>query len=150
MKILIAVDFGLYGKAQIEFLRNIQGAKDVQMKLIHVVDPLRWELQSAYLNTMELANAIVNERRESAEKLLNEIASKLQKDYGEDSIEAEVREGNVAEEVLQAAEEYGANLIVVGSHGKTGMQRFMIGSVSQTVSTHAKCSVLIARPAASK
>jgi nucleotide-binding universal stress UspA family protein len=47
--------------------------------------------------------------------------------------------------VLQDAEEWGANLIVCGSHGRRGLSRFLLGSVSEAIATHAKCSVEIIR-----
>jgi nucleotide-binding universal stress UspA family protein len=47
--------------------------------------------------------------------------------------------------ILQNAEEWGANLIVCGSHGRRGLSRFMLGSVSEAIASHAKCSVEIIR-----
>ena len=47
--------------------------------------------------------------------------------------------------ILDEAERWGANLIVVGSHGYRGYRRFLLGSVSQAVATQAKCSVEIVR-----
>ena len=47
--------------------------------------------------------------------------------------------------ILQNAEEWGADLIVCGSHGRRGLSRFMLGSVSEAIAAHAKCSVEIIR-----
>ena len=55
------------------------------------------------------------------------------------------REGDAAEAILDAAEDLGADLIVLGSKGMTGAGRFMLGSVPNKVSHHAPCSVLIVR-----
>lgn len=49
------------------------------------------------------------------------------------------------EVILQNAEEWGAQLIVCGSHGRRGLSRFLLGSVSEAIATHAKCSVEIIR-----
>lgn len=54
-------------------------------------------------------------------------------------------EGDPAEEILRYADEIGAGLIAMGSHGQTGILRLMMGSVSRKVADHAKCPVLIAR-----
>jgi len=51
--------------------------------------------------------------------------------------------------ILQDAEEWGADLIVCGSHGRRGLSRFLLGSVSAAIASHAKCSVEIIRQAAS-
>ncbi len=54
-----------------------------------------------------------------------------------------IRHGNPSEEILRAADEIGANLIVIGSHGKHAAERFFFGSVSRRVMEHCKCNVLV-------
>ena len=56
-----------------------------------------------------------------------------------------VVDGEPAERLPQVAAELQADLIVVGSHGRTGVKRFLIGSVAERVVRHAACSVLVAR-----
>ena len=60
-------------------------------------------------------------------------------------ISTEMIEGSPKEAILNEAESWGADLIVVGSHGYGGFQRFLLGSVSQAVALHARCPVEIAR-----
>ncbi|CAN5871520.1 hypothetical protein BH11MYX2_BH11MYX2_08540 [soil metagenome] len=55
------------------------------------------------------------------------------------------RIGHPANEILQIAEELGADLIMIGSHGKTGLERLVLGSVSERVVREAKCPVMVAR-----
>jgi len=50
-----------------------------------------------------------------------------------------------AHAILSAAEEWKADLIVMGSHGRRGFDRIVLGSVSETVALHAKCSVQLVR-----
>lgn len=54
-----------------------------------------------------------------------------------------LRAGNVAEQIVSAADELGAQLIVVGSHGTSGLAHFLLGSVAENVVQHAHCSVLV-------
>jgi len=49
--------------------------------------------------------------------------------------------------IIDDAKKWGADLIVVGSHGRTGLDRFLLGSVSEAVARHAACSVEIVRAA---
>lgn len=53
--------------------------------------------------------------------------------------------GNPKSKIIEDAAEWHADLIVLGSHGQTGLERFLIGSVSDTVARHAHCSVQIVR-----
>ncbi|HEV2249361.1 MAG TPA: universal stress protein [Candidatus Limnocylindria bacterium] len=64
------------------------------------------------------------------------------------AVKTSVRERDAADEVLAAAHEFAADLIVVGSRGQTGLARFFAGSVARRVLMRASCSVLIARGSA--
>jgi nucleotide-binding universal stress UspA family protein len=59
--------------------------------------------------------------------------------------ETVVRHGDPREVILDEAKEWDADLIVVGSHGYTGLRRFFLGSVAQSVVSHAPCSVEVVR-----
>jgi len=54
-------------------------------------------------------------------------------------------QGSPAQAILTAAQEWKANLIVMGSHGRRGFDRFILGSVSESVALHASCSVEVVR-----
>jgi nucleotide-binding universal stress UspA family protein len=72
------------------------------------------------------------------------ILDEVEKQYaGEVKLRTVLRRGDPAEAVLDAAEEEGADLIVVGNRGMRGARRFLLGSVPDRVSRHAPCSVLI-------
>ena len=60
-------------------------------------------------------------------------------------VTSHAHEGDPAEAILDTAKEQNADLIVVGSRGLTGAQRFLLGSVSQKVMEHAACNVMIVR-----
>ena len=60
-------------------------------------------------------------------------------------IVTEVQVGKASDVILEEAEKWGADLIVLGSHGYRGFKRYLLGSVSQAVASHAKCSVEIVR-----
>lgn len=59
--------------------------------------------------------------------------------------ETVVREGDPRSAIVDEAKEWGADLIVVGSHGRTGLTRWLLGSVAQAVVGHAPCSVEVIR-----
>jgi nucleotide-binding universal stress UspA family protein len=59
--------------------------------------------------------------------------------------DASFRLGDARVEILRAAEEWKADLIILGSHGRTGISRWLLGSVAEHVVRHASCSVEVAR-----
>ena len=58
---------------------------------------------------------------------------------------AAVLSGNPKEVILEEAKKWNADLIVVGSHGRRGFKRFLLGSVSEAVAMNAHCSVVVVR-----
>jgi nucleotide-binding universal stress UspA family protein len=62
-------------------------------------------------------------------------------------VEHRLREGDAAEEILQVADDVGADLIVMGTHGRTGLGRLLMGSVAEAVLRRASCPVLTVRAA---
>jgi nucleotide-binding universal stress UspA family protein len=98
--------------------------------------------------TLEALNAYLESaehvRRQHAE-LARELAAELA--TAGLGAEADGRSGDPATEILAAATASDADLIVIGTHGRTGLQRLLLGSVARNVLHHAACSVLIAREA---
>jgi len=60
-------------------------------------------------------------------------------------VESVVRQGSPGRTIVQEASDWGADLILIGSHGRTGFRRVLMGSVAQWVSAHAPCSVEVVR-----
>ncbi len=81
--------------------------------------------------------------REAAQKRLDEIAAHYA-DAGTKAV-TELKSGDPSLGLLEVAEDQGADLLVVGSHGWGAVRRFLLGSVSQDLLRHAPCSVLIVR-----
>jgi nucleotide-binding universal stress UspA family protein len=61
------------------------------------------------------------------------------------TVETVVRDGDARSVIIDEATEWDADLIVVGSHGYTGIKRLLLGSVAQSVVSHAPCSVEVVR-----
>jgi nucleotide-binding universal stress UspA family protein len=81
--------------------------------------------------------------REVAEGVLSRAADELRSQGVE--VGTHAREGEPASVIMDVAEEQQADLIVVGARGLTGLQRFLLGSVSSKLAHHAPCSVMIVR-----
>jgi len=95
---------------------------------------------------------IIQKHRERAEKtvaeaglLANRAKERLQRILPQWEISAEATYGSPAWEVLNRADKFKPDLIVAGSHGRSAVSRFILGSISQKILTEAHCSVRVAR-----
>jgi len=79
---------------------------------------------------------------EEAQKILDKIKTKT---AGSRPVKTIVAQGNPAEEILETAKKLKADLIVTGSHGRHGAQKFLLGSVSSKIVDHAPCTVLVVK-----
>ncbi len=97
----------------------------------------------------ESAMANVNVMRASLKEQADSLMASMKETAAASGIEPEtlVAEGNVSDEIVRAANEKGADLIVMGTHGRRGFNRLLIGSVAESVSRKAHCPVLLIRPA---
>jgi nucleotide-binding universal stress UspA family protein len=100
------------------------------------------------------AGADFSEEIELTEKLINRMESNAQnllsgykKDMEDKGLDVKIRieNGNASDIILTIAEDEGYDLIVVGCRGHGNVKRFILGSVSEKVSRHAHCPVLIVR-----
>jgi nucleotide-binding universal stress UspA family protein len=83
--------------------------------------------------------------REQHDQMAREMAERLAH-QGLRSV-AERRDGDPASQLVAAAEALEADLVVIGTHGRTGLSRWLMGSVARNVLHHVHCSVLVVRPA---
>lgn len=101
--------------------------------------------------TMRAAAAAAYESEmEESRRLHRAIAGSAAEELGRTgrTVTVDVREGDPAEQIVAVAEESDADLVVVGSRGRTGIARALLGSVARHVLVDAPCSVLIVRPPA--
>jgi nucleotide-binding universal stress UspA family protein len=145
MKILLATDGSDCSKAAVVAVAERPWPEGSEVKVISAIElpytPMTetWALPDSYFKELEAA---VTERAEAA---VNQAAKRLKSARGELLITTEVANGSAKDVILDEAENWGADLIVLGSHGYRGWRRFLLGSVSHAVATHARCSVEIVR-----
>jgi nucleotide-binding universal stress UspA family protein len=145
MKILLATDGSDCSKAAVDAVAERPWPKGSEVKVIYAIEipytPMTesWALPDSYFK--ELETAVM----EQAETVVNQAAMRLKFAPTELVITTEVANGSAKDVILDEAEKWGADLIVLGSHGYRGWRRFLLGSVSHAVATHSRCSVEIAR-----
>lgn len=87
------------------------------------------------------------EASDASRRVHTDLAAKMALELSAAGIDAhhDAREGDAASEIIRAAADRDADLIVLGTHGRTGLSRLLLGSVARNVLHHAAASVLIAR-----
>ncbi|PZM80467.1 MAG: hypothetical protein DKT66_14505 [Candidatus Melainabacteria bacterium] len=145
MNILVAIDDSTFSDAAISSVIERSWPEGSKFKLLSVVEPFHPEYAGWHTNYMPVAVEAQKELVEAAKTLVNEKVKQLTNAFGRESVLAEVREGYVTDTILEAAKEWPADLIVVGSHGRTGITRLLLGSVSEAVVSQAPCSVEIVK-----
>jgi len=124
---------------------------DYAMRLVRVVTPPAWVAYPDILAMEaggELLERVTRKEAQRAREYLAALKSDLTRAdtaSGEHSpvVETEEPVGDPADQLIRIAHEQNASLIVVGSKGLTGIERFLLGSVSEKVARHAPCSVLV-------
>jgi nucleotide-binding universal stress UspA family protein len=114
-----------------------------ELRLLCVIDtPILRVLRKVGAGARSLRAAREAEAKQ-AEELLKRSNARLRANGLKASTAMEFGEPKV--KILEQASKWGADLIVLGSHGRKGLKHFLLGSVSETVARHATCSVEIVR-----
>ena len=147
MKILFATDGARQSEAAIEMLKHFRLGMGDEIKVISVIDmavPMAVDIYGGYLpDTTEFEKTA----RENATKILDTTSESIQNFFNDPplNVETEVLFGSPESRIVEAADEFKPDLVVVGSHGYNTWERLILGSVSDSVAHHVPCSVLIVR-----
>jgi nucleotide-binding universal stress UspA family protein len=151
MKILLAIDDSECSRAAVNTVIKEFRPAAAEVHVLHVVEPLRLAppLVGAGVGPSVPGDfiGIVEDWLDKAESLVLQTAGCLES--AGFHVTTSVSEGDARTKILDFAERWKPDLIVVGSHGRKGLDRFLLGSVSEAVARHAHCSVQIVRPNAS-
>lgn len=147
MKILLATDGSAYSKAAVEEVARRPFPPNTKVRIVSSYEstPLITTAMTPMGVSQEYYAKVDHYALKAAENTTENAAKILRKKNPTLTITTIVIEGSPKSVILNEAETFGADLIVVGSHGYGVVERFMLGSVSHAVSLYAKCSVEIVR-----
>lgn len=144
-RILIPTDFSPSSDRAIAVGTTLADSLGASIHLIHVL-----EAPFVTRGPYELRLPDTPERRarlyDDARWKLRGVAARLQERRLRTSVE--VRLGDATDQIVAAGADYGADLIVMGTHGRTGLEHLLLGSVAERVIRHAACPVLTVRESA--
>jgi nucleotide-binding universal stress UspA family protein len=144
MKIVLAIDGSKFSEAAAQaVIAQARPDNSTEIQVLHVVEPpslLVARDMGGYDRTLE---TVWEQEIKRAQALVAKVADELRSKGLKAT--ATVEQGDPKSKIIDAASKWHADLIVVGSHGHTGLEHFLLGSVSDGVARHAGCSVEIVR-----
>ncbi|MCF8104913.1 MAG: universal stress protein [Desulfohalobiaceae bacterium] len=140
-KILCAVDFAEYSPQIAAYAQTLAKAFEAEVIVIYVAPTLAHYIgfQVAPSSIENFVGEIISGAEETMDKFLNENFSGIQ-------VNGKVLTGYAAEEILNYAEKNAIDIIVMGTHGRKGIDRILFGSVAEKVVKSASIPVLTLRP----
>ena len=140
--VIMALDNSEHSKNLIDHALQFPWSANAKFKCIHVV---RHHVQIEKEKNDATVDAYNIEFVRGTKAWLEVAAQKLNDYFGKPVAEAQVLEGEPRKVIMDTAKNWPADLIMVGSHGRRGIDRAIIGSVSEAVAMHAPCSVEMTR-----
>jgi nucleotide-binding universal stress UspA family protein len=141
--VVVGVDFEATGEAAFhEALRFAAARGDVVLHAVHVIAERHalWSLSDVSAHSERL-RAVPGKLRAYIQARWSHVPEETAR-----GLKLHVREGDPAAALMQAAVDYDAELIIVGTHGRGALGRMALGSVATRLVTEARCPVLVARP----
>jgi nucleotide-binding universal stress UspA family protein len=151
MKILLAIDESVFSEAAIQAVIGQFRPDKVEVRVFHAVEwraalPMSFEFGEGP-TCVDDVHAVRDKSLRDGDTLVGRVAQQLQ--AAGFRTNTTMVEGDPRHAILDCATDWQPDLIVMGAHGRKGLERFLIGSVSEAIMRHAACSVEIVRvPAA--
>ena len=141
--IIVPTDLSELSASAFSYAKDLAERMDATIHLIHVLE--KTPPFSAAGNQGNSKEKILHIIEEEAKAQLKEAAEDLREDFSLNVIEV-LRNGVDYEEIIKYAKENNGDLIVIATHGRTGVLHTLMGSVAEKVIRYAKCPVLVITP----
>jgi nucleotide-binding universal stress UspA family protein len=139
-KILVPIDFSDYSKEALKVAENFAKEHNAKLDLIHVIpNAVQFHVEGSYINILKDYPHLINETTDGLKKFYSE---KKQFDIDADY---HVKFGDAASEIVDFSNQNDVKLIVMSTHGLTGIKKFFIGSIAEKVLRSSDCPVLIVK-----
>lgn len=146
MRVLMGVDDSPHSQDAVEFVKKMTWPEGTSVVVLAAVRPLVGAYLETYVPGPDYAVRIEEEQLQH----IQAVAARSEGELRAAGLKTEARtvRGDPREALIQAARAERSDLVVIGSHGRTGLSKWLIGSVASHVVTHAPCSVLVVKTAA--
>ena len=140
--ILVPIDFSVHSKNALKYAVPIAEKFKASLHLVYVVEPTIYPADLGF-GQVVLPGVEDELREKGAEELRTLIQKEIRRRV---SASSAVRTGNPHQEILREAEEQRVDMIVVATHGHSGVEHMLFGSTADRIVRNAKCPVLTVRP----
>jgi nucleotide-binding universal stress UspA family protein len=145
MKILLATDGSEFSKKAVGMVNAHFSGKVSEIKVLSVFEAFAPMAAEPFAVSADYYQDLEKAAKDQATSHADQAMAELEKVFAGIKISKDITMGTPNRVIVDKAEEWGADLIVVGSHGRGFWGRVMLGSVSDAVLHHAPCSVLVVR-----
>ncbi len=142
LKVLIPLDGSKLAEASLSQVSSLRELGDVELELVSVVD------DAEDFRALSSKEAVEREHNVLA-TYLEGVANDLKKHLGLNA-ETRVLHGNPAESLIKEIQDYGADLVLISSHGRSGLSRWRLGSVADKVIRAAPANIMVMGPKAAQ
>jgi universal stress protein A len=143
-KILVPTDFSEFSDKALRQGLDIAVQYNAELYAVHVISGEVTQCVDDYCLAFEQVKALEDQMYVAAQEKLRQELERLPQTK-QVKVSSDVRRGVSYEEILKEAEEKGVDLIVIASLGRTGLAKYLIGSVARNVLKRAKCPVLLTK-----
>jgi nucleotide-binding universal stress UspA family protein len=143
-RILVPTDFSQYSDMALQKAVDIASENNAKVVLLHVIDESVQQCVVDYCLSNEIIAQLESESVTVTRDRMQREVSSLKKDKPIE-IDFDIRKGAPAAAILEEQQQKGIDLIVIPSHGKSGILKHLIGGVTDKVVRAAKCPVMVVR-----
>lgn len=139
-RIVCPTDFSPTARRASDYAAEMARSFGAEVVLLHVIPELNYPTRS-----FGMASAFPHLREELHVRAAEELAAEAKRVDPAGKIQTELRDGVAHEQILDCAKSRQADLIVIGTHGHTGLARFVLGSTAERVVRMSECPVMTVR-----
>ncbi len=143
VKIIVPIDFSRYSRETLDFALSLRGLFSATFLLVHVVPVGEVE---TFATLGGEPTEVHHRQMETSQAELEREAERRRGERPDVEIACRVVMGVPFKQICHLAEEENAHLIVIGTHGRTGLSHLLLGSTAERVVQHAPCPVLSVKP----
>jgi nucleotide-binding universal stress UspA family protein len=141
-KILLPLDGSPMGEAALPYVKGIAQALDCEVILLRVIEVVQYVHTIGGPDHFTYSEPQIENMKDEAVKYLETIRQQ----FGKGKVHAILRTGDPAQEIIKLSEAENVDMVAMSSHGKSGMTRWIMGSVSNKILQAGKVPLLLVRP----